>query len=70
MWHFKINILYYTNLSINYANCIIIILFFMVIFHTSQKWTQFVCRVANFYCVTCHDLRPSRMDDVDFFKIK
>jgi hypothetical protein len=37
--------------------------------HISKKWTQFVCCVANFYCVTCHDLKPLRMDDVDFFKI-
>jgi hypothetical protein len=30
------------------------------------KWRQFIRHVANFYCATCHDLKQSRMDGVDF----
>jgi hypothetical protein len=31
---------------------------------------QILCHMANVYCAMCHDLRPSKMDNVDFSKIK
>lgn len=37
---------------------------------TIKKWTQSICHLEIFYYVRCHDKRLSKIDNVDFFKIK
>ncbi len=40
---------------------------------SKDKWTTIICHVTpnnKFYFAMCHILRPYKMDDVDFFKIK
>jgi hypothetical protein len=36
----------------------------------NNKWTQLVCHATIFYFSMFHMLRPYKMDDVDFFKVK